>query len=102
MTRKLFNDNYSYWLFLTFNIFQGCILAILSPVNVEEDRLITEIARLKYNKSEYPDEALLNAVRDGMQAKCSDGESLVSVLIQEHALLMFQEDYDHDLGIDGI
>jgi hypothetical protein len=36
-----------------------------------------------------------------MQAKCSDGESLIAILIQEHALLMYQEDYDHDLGVDG-
>ena len=54
----------------------------------------------KYNKGEYPNEALLNAVRDGMLAKCSDGESLISVLIQEHAILMYQEDYEHDFGKD--
>ena len=35
-----------------------------------------------------------------MQAKCIHGESLISVLIQEHALLMYQEDYEHKLGID--
>jgi hypothetical protein len=71
-----------------------------NTIQEEEDRLIIEIARLKYNKGEYPNEALLNAVRDGMQAKCSDGESLISVLIQEHALLIYLEDYEHSLGIE--
>lgn len=66
-----------------------------NTIQEEEDRLITEIARLKYNKGEYPNEALLNAVRDGMQAKCIHSESLISILIQEHALLMYQEEYVH-------